>query len=258
MHASTLIAQDRESSSPPLASSDLPSPAARGASGAHAVRTMGDAACRPSVPGRWSFGAALVAALLGVADLAGAELVAGWNFNGFNPQTDLTVAADRGSGLIDLNEVAGGLNAFAGTTANAVTGDAAGLALSFVGQSLNGRSIYIHADVGSATQMTISFAARRTDTGFSDNRLELWVAGAWTTVGTFAAGSDWPVSRFDFEMPSMLGVGTATLRLTLGGATTATGNLRLDNLRVETRAVPTPGALALLGLAGLASRRRRR
>lgn len=253
MHASTQIVQDRESSSSDLGSSAHPSPAARRGPGA------GDAGGeRRSVPRRWSSCAALVASLLGLADLAGAELVAGWNFNAFNPQTDLTVAADRGSGLIDLNEVAGGLNAFAGTTVNAVTGDAAGLALSFVGQSLNGRSIYIHADVGSASQLTISFAARRTETGFADNRLELWIAGAWTTVGTFAAGSDWPVSRFDFEMPSMLGMGTATLRLTLGGATTSTGNLRLDNLRVETRAVPAPGALALLGLAGLAGRRRRR
>jgi hypothetical protein len=38
----------------------------------------------------------------------------------------------------------------------------------------------------------------------------------------------------------------------------STGSNRIDNVFIEGTVIPAPGALALLGLAGLASRRRRR
>ena len=44
-------------------------------------------------------------------------------------------------------------------------------------------------------------------------------------------------------------------RATVAGA--ATGSNRIDNVMVYSGAVPTPGALALLGIAGLVGRRRR-
>ena len=40
--------------------------------------------------------------------------------------------------------------------------------------------------------------------------------------------------------------------------TAAGGSNRIDNVTVSTGPVPAPGAVALLGLAGLAARRRRR
>ena len=51
------------------------------------------------------------------------------------------------------------------------------------------------------------------------------------------------------------GAATAFLRVTFDGATSSTGNNRLDNIQFN--AIPAPGAIALLGLAGLAARRRR-
>jgi MYXO-CTERM domain-containing protein len=51
---------------------------------------------------------------------------------------------------------------------------------------------------------------------------------------------------------------TAYVRLTFSGASSASGNNRLDNFIFSADAVPAPGALALLGVAGLASGRRRR
>jgi hypothetical protein len=212
-----------------------------------------DARPRPARQAIAAFAIALVA-----GSSASAELIAAWNFNAWNPETDLTVAADHGSGLIDLTAVSGALSAFAGTATNAFGGDSAGSALSIVGQAQNGRAIHLSAATGAAERLTLSFACRRTDSGFTDNRVEAWVAGDWIEVGSFAGGADWPVHTFEFDAPTQLFGGVTELRITIGGATSATGNIRFDNLRLESRSVPTPGALALLGLGATVARNRRR
>ncbi|MGA0173490.1 MAG: hypothetical protein ACO3NL_07555, partial [Phycisphaerales bacterium] len=56
---------------------------------------------------------AACAVVLFAGSSASAELIAAWNFNAWNPETDFTVAADHGSGLIDLTAVSGALSAFA-------------------------------------------------------------------------------------------------------------------------------------------------
>lgn len=212
-----------------------------------------DARPRPARQAIAAFAIALVA-----GSSASAELIAAWNFNAWNPETDFTVAADHGSGLIDLTAVSGALSAFAGTATNAFGGDSAGSALSIVGQAQNGRAIHLSAATGAAERLTLSFACRRTDSGFTDNRVEAWVAGDWIEVGSFAGGADWPVHTFEFDAPTQLFGGVTELRITIGGATSATGNIRFDNLRLESRSVPAPGALALLGLGATVARSRRR
>jgi hypothetical protein len=212
-----------------------------------------DARPRPARQAIAAFAIALVA-----GSSASAELIAAWNFNAWNPETDFTVAADHGSGLIDLTAVSGALSAFAGTATNAFGGDSAGSALSIVGQAQNGRAIHLSAATGAAERLTLSFACRRTDSGFTDNRVEAWVAGDWIEVGSFAGGADWPVHTFEFDAPTQLFGGVTELRITIGGATSATGNIRFDNLRLESRSVPAPGALALLGLGATVARNRRR
>jgi MYXO-CTERM domain-containing protein len=47
------------------------------------------------------------------------------------------------------------------------------------------------------------------------------------------------------------------MRVTFTGATSATGNNRMDNFQFNADAIPAPGAVALIGLAGLVARRRR-
>lgn len=201
---------------------------------------------------------AIAACSLALASAAHAEVLASWNFNSWNPQQDLLVSADRGGGLLDLSDLSSGLAAFAGTTVNAIDGDAAGAALSIVGQIHNGLPIFLYAPTGGFEQFSLSFAARRTDSGFASNRVELWDGTEWIALGGFAAGSDWPVHAFEFARPAASPPEELVLRITLGGATTSAGNMRIDNLRVEGLAVPTPGALALLGLGAMAARRRRR
>jgi MYXO-CTERM domain-containing protein len=50
---------------------------------------------------------------------------------------------------------------------------------------------------------------------------------------------------------------TAYMRVTFTGATAASGNNRMDNFQFNADAIPAPGAVALIGLAGLVARRRR-
>ena len=51
--------------------------------------------------------------------------------------------------------------------------------------------------------------------------------------------------------------GAMVVRLVAGSTTAIAGTSRIDNIVVNGTAVPAPGALALVGLAGLVSRRRR-
>ncbi len=201
---------------------------------------------------------AIAAGSLALASAAHAEVLASWNFNAWEPQRDFLVSPDRGGGLLDLSAISTGLAAFAGTTANAIEGDPAGAAMSIVGQVHNGSPIHLYAPTGGFEHFSMSFAARRTDSGFASNRVELWDGADWIALGGFAAGSDWPVHAFEFELPATAPPQELVLRITLGGATTSAGNLRIDNLRIEGRAIPAPGALALLGLGAIAARRRRR
>ena len=53
------------------------------------------------------------------------------------------------------------------------------------------------------------------------------------------------------------GNGAMVVRLVAGSTTAIAGTSRIDNIVVNGTAVPAPGALALVGLAGLVSRRRR-
>ncbi|MGA1016693.1 MAG: hypothetical protein ACO3YY_01715 [Phycisphaerales bacterium] len=199
-----------------------------------------------------------LAAVAAVDRTASGEVLAAWNFNGFNPEFDTTLNADHGIGVLDLTQVSSGAAAFGGTTVNAVGDDPSGFALSIVGQGLNGRSIEFAADTMGAARLTVSFAVRSTASGFVDNRLDAFIGGEWTQIGAFAGGSDWPLLRFDVDMPASTTFGSAAFRFVLDGATSSSGNIRIDNLRIESRAVPAPGALALLGGAGLVARRRRR
>ena len=54
------------------------------------------------------------------------------------------------------------------------------------------------------------------------------------------------------------GAATSYVRLKVSGATATAGDVRFDNFILSATAVPAPGAVALLGAAGLAGGRRRR
>jgi hypothetical protein len=201
---------------------------------------------------------------------ANAELVSYWNFNSMvaAPNTATVINADQGAGTIYADGTNGSsiwtstvtnpqITSFAGSTLNALGADVAGQALALANSSANGFSLVFAFSMTGFTDLTVSYATRGTSTGFNSQ------AWAWSTDGStftdFQTVTGTNVTTFFTTTLNALNAldnaSTAFLRVTFTGASSATGNNRMDN--VQFNAVPTPGAIALLGLAGLAGRRRR-
>ena len=102
----------------------------------------------------------------------------------------------------------------------------------------------------------MSFATRRSATGFAQLRLDAWGGGGWTEVATAEVGADWSVSTATFMLSSW--ATDVELRLVPVGATAGSGTFRLDNVVVDVSTVPAPGALAVMGAAVACAGGRRR
>lgn len=232
-----------------------------------------------------------------VASSASAALVAAWDFqtttNGGTstlaaPNTPKVFVANFGSGSLFLDGTNGSSNfastasnpeltAFSGTALNAdvgigmstVTTSPACLAIAggpaTAGVfSANGKSMVFKFNMTSFGNLAISYATQRSGSGFTSQLWEYSTNGVtWTSVGnvnsiqsSFALGTG---SVTNLSVASGLdNAATAYLRVTFTGATAATGNNRIDNVQFNADVIPAPGALALLGAAGLLGVRRRR
>lgn len=210
---------------------------------------------------RWHVGVSR--ALAGAAVLwfgacsARAEVVAGWHFNGLTGGVPGSIAADAGAGSVSLTQFTGGLGTLAGTDVNAWPGDPAGLALAVTGSGQNGRWLEITADTAGRNHLSLSLAARRSSSGFAQALVEAWDGQSWRSVGTVEpSATQWQqhiVDLRDFTFPAD---GSARLRIRVEGATSGSGNVRLDNLRLEAGVVPSPGSAAALGAAAAIGSRR--
>lgn len=217
-----------------------------------------------------------IVAACAVSTVAQAEIIAYWNFNTLTTATNngTSYAPSTGAATLDVlvgsSDQAGsnrGINSFAGTTVNALFSDVAGQALTIQASSLesgtvyanNGATITMTFSMASLADPILSFASQRTSTGFNANQL------AWSTDGftftdfgsTYAPNTTFGLISFDLSTVDALdNAPTVTLRLTVNGATSTSGNNRFDNIQIN--AIPTPGALALMGLGGFLIARRRR
>ena len=110
------------------------------------------------------------------------------------------------------------------------------------------------------TSLDVTFATRGTSTGFSTGQWSWSTDGSsFTDFGPNTATTSTSFALAPTVSTSLLDeAATAYLRYTLTGASTATGNNRIDNLQLN--AIPEPGTLGVLMAAGaaLAIRRRRR
>jgi MYXO-CTERM domain-containing protein len=106
--------------------------------------------------------------------------------------------------------------------------------------------------------LVLSFATRRSATGAAANRVEYWTASGWVTAAKFTSNATaWELVSLKLAAGDFLANGSASLRFVVDGATGSTGSIRFDNISVSGSAIPAPGAIALLGLAGVLSRRKR-
>lgn len=188
------------------------------------------------------------------------ELVAYWDFNGFDPASDTSLAADTGSGTIDLTQWQGGVANFAGTTTNVLGDSAAGSSLILQGGAEtagNGTFIEIETPLIGLQDPVITFATRGTNTGFD---LGIW---SWSTdgisyanlegVNTASRATSFSLATADFSgVSGLTDASSAFFRYTLDGATSPSGNNRIDNLQINASAsaVPEPACIAMLTLIG--------
>jgi len=181
-----------------------------------------------------------------------ADPIAIWSFN----DSDLIV--DHGAGTMSSNFNPANVGFAAGTTNNARLGDPAGQALSLQSgssNSNNGRNITVLAGTFGFANIIVSFAIQGTSTGFNSNQFQYSLDGVtFVDFGsTFAPPVAFGSVPVVFDLGSITGLNNnpnAAFRIVFNGATTATGNNRIDNFVVEGSGttIPEPATMTLFGL----------
>jgi hypothetical protein len=229
-----------------------------------------------------SFNAAAIAAFIAAAagTSAHADLVAFWNFNanaasGSVATTPIAAAYTAvGTGqMVNDNVVATNLLLFTPSGASdhgglnglGAYGDVRGNDLAVqngTGGINNGKSVTFQFNATDFTDLILTFAGRRTSTGFSELAFSVSTDGTTFTpsgsVTTTTLTTSYALQTVNLAAAAN-GASNLYLRMTLNGTgTSAAGNIRIDNLQVNGTLIPAPGAAALLGVATLVGLRRRR
>ena len=184
---------------------------------------------------------------------APADLVAAWSFNGLDG-TSAWLPSDAGDAWMDLGPLHSSSHLFKGTDLNAPAGWGPGDAIGLQGPEVESGSLLLGIESGLgapgiADPVQVSFAARRSDTGFDRVSVESWSAGSWRLLDSLTIETTWGLHEVSpIEIDPLSGL---LLRFTMEGSSSSLGTIRFDNLRIDAMPVPAPATAALLGVGGL-------
>ncbi|MBL8060512.1 MAG: PEP-CTERM sorting domain-containing protein [Chthonomonas sp.] len=159
----------------------------------------------------------------------------------------------------------GNFGSFSGTLTNAQLGDPAGGAFVVVGTASNGATLTLQMNTTGYKDLRLKDVFRRTGTGFNDIDIDISTngGGSWSALVSNhnASSSAFPAAP---DIDTVLPVAAENnadvrIRFTFSGATSTSGNMRMDNLTIHGNVVPEPATLAAVGLGlGALLRRKRR
>lgn len=205
--------------------------------------------------GRLIAGVALICCIGLASAPASAALIAYWDFNdsiGTSGPPNLVV--DQGAGTLTHNfdDPTTNVTHFTGTNIGALPGvPPANRALALVAGAAsvnNGREIIIAVNTTGQTGIVMTYATQRTTEGFNNNQIAYSTNGGGSFTDYQAAydpATSFALRTVDFG--SLLdNNANIQIRIRFDGATSSTGNNRLDNIHIFSGGIPT-GACCTAG-----------
>ena len=210
----------------------------------------------------------IASAVIATASAASADVIAGWSIP---TAVTATTAATYSYGAANLGaQVSGsmlsGTHSSASTAWSSPAGNGSTYAL-----SSNGWNVGDYYQISLATTgysaVSVAWDQTRSSTGPAGFEAVLSVDGGSTfsslgsyTVNQVSWSATVPVTTSSFGSVASAADNQASViirfKVVTAGTSTTTGTNRIDNI-VVSGVIPAPGAVALIGLAGLVSRRRR-
>jgi MYXO-CTERM domain-containing protein len=212
----------------------------------------------------------IASAVIATASAASADVIAGWSIP---TAVTATTAATYSYGAANLGALVSG-SMLSGTHSSASTawsspaGNGSTYAL-----SSNGWNVGDYYQISLATTgysgVSVAWEQTRSSTGPAGFEAVLSVDGGSTfsslgsyTVNAVTWSASAPVTTSSFGSVASAADNQASViirfKVVTAGTSTTTGTNRIDNIVVSGTAIPAPGAIALLGVAGLVGARRRR
>lgn len=221
-------------------------------------------------------------AVLAVASSASADLVCGWTITtafptgAGNVPTGVTYGVGAGDqGALTAGSSLDSVHSSAAATYTSPAGNGSQYAFSSNNWAIGDYYQAKFSTLGFTDAITVTWDQARSSTGpsafeviFSTNGGTNWntALASYTVLQSGGGGAPgtWSSTTYNALYTNTLAIAgienTAEVLVRFratGAAGGATGSNRIDNVMVYSGAVPTPGAVALLGLAGLVGRRRR-